>query len=271
MSRPVWFVGIIKKLFPRKGSWGAVTRIPLVGTAIERLMFDGDNMFVLPLDEAVEQGNSPDDSEVVVLPSEAALHFIDEAREHWIMDNCICRDSLQCSDYPVDLGCIFLGEAAKGINPKLGRRVTADEARAHIQRAKDAGLVHTVGKSKLDTFWLGVGPGEKLLTICNCCPCCCIVRIVPHASEEIRSSYHRMPGVSVIVTDDCDGCGECTQGICFIDARTVEGDRSETGEGCLGCGRCATFCPQNAIVVSVDTERYVDETVDRLSREVKLG
>lgn len=26
----------------------------------------------------------------------------------WIMDTCICRDSEQCEDYPIDMGCLFL-------------------------------------------------------------------------------------------------------------------------------------------------------------------
>ncbi len=269
MSRPVWFVEIIKKLFPRSGKWGAVTKIPLVGKVIEQFMFDGDHLVVLPLDEAVEDGGGT--SAVMVLPSEVALHFIDEASEHWIMDNCICRDSLTCKDYPIDLGCLFLGKAASGINPELGRKVTGEEAKAHIRRARAAGLVHTVGKSKLDTFWLGVSPGDRLMTICNCCPCCCIARIAPYARDEIRTAYHRMPGVEIKVTDGCTGCGECADGICFVCARTVTGDRAETGEGCLGCGRCVSVCPQNAIIVSVEKENYVDETVERISEEVDVG
>ena len=271
MSRPGWFVEIIKAFFPRSGKWGVVTKIPLVGSALKRLMFDGDNMFVLPFDETVQPGDPPQDDQVMVLPSEVALHFIDQAGEHWIMDNCLCRDSLTCKDYPIDLGCIFLGEAAKGINPKLGRRVTAEQARAHLLRARQAGLVHTVGKSKLDTFWLGTGPGDRLMTICNCCPCCCILRIAPHTRPSIRSSYHRMPGISIQLTDDCTGCGQCTEGICFVNARTMVDDRPVTSDDCLGCGRCVNLCPEDAIRVCVENVDYVSETIDLLTKDVDVS
>jgi hypothetical protein len=90
------------------------------------------------------------------------------------MNTCLCRDAKQCKDYPIDLGCLFLGEAALGINPRLGRGVTKREALEHIRRCREAGLVHLIGRNKLDTVWLGVGPGDKLLTICHCCPCCCL-------------------------------------------------------------------------------------------------
>jgi len=91
-------------------------------------------------------------------------------------------DSTGCKDYPMDLGCIFLGEAVKEINPKFGRMATVEEALEHAKKCRDAGLVHLIGKNKLDTVWLNAGPGDKLMTICNCCPCCCLWKILPDIS-----------------------------------------------------------------------------------------
>ncbi|MDY6794139.1 MAG: hypothetical protein SWK76_02475 [Actinomycetota bacterium] len=59
-----------------------------------------------------------------------------------------------------------------GINPKLGRRVTREEAREHVRRCREAGLFHIIGRNKIDMVWLNIRLGQRLLTICNCCPCC---------------------------------------------------------------------------------------------------
>ena len=78
-----------------------------------------------------------------------------------------------------------------------------------------AGLVHLIGRNKLDSVWLGAGPSHKLMTICNCCPCCCLWRMIPQLDPAIGAKVTRMPGVSVTVTDRCAGCGTCAAGICF--------------------------------------------------------
>ena len=69
-----------------------------------------------------------------------------------------------------------MGEAAHGINPQLGRKVSKEEALEHLKKCREAGLVHVIGRNELDALWLGVRPGYKLLTVCNCCHCCCITR-----------------------------------------------------------------------------------------------
>ena len=54
-------------------------------------------------------------------------------------------------------------------------------------RCRDAGLVHMVGRTKADSIWLGAGPGSKLLTICHCCPCCCVMRVLPDLAPAISA------------------------------------------------------------------------------------
>jgi ferredoxin len=199
------------------------------------------------------------------------------------MNFCLCRDSNHCKDYPVEYGCLFLGEAVLGINPALGRRVTKVEALEHARRCREAGLVHLVGRNKLDQVWLGVSPGEKLLTICNCCPCCCLWRILPVVSQTIADKVTKMPGVSVAVSELCQGCGTCTQQVCFVGAiRLVEGQadlgadiradlRAVIGEDCRGCGRCVDACPNGAIQISIDGRGYFQETIERIAPLVELG
>jgi ferredoxin len=265
MSRPLWFVQLVKKTFPRRFLVARATRVPLLGEIFERWLFHGDDLIYLPSDRVI-QINQPLETPVeMVLPSQVVEHFIERANTHWIMDSCICRDASTCEDYPVDLGCLFLGEAALGINPQLGRRVTKAEALAHVRRCREAGLVHLIGRNKLDTVWLGVGPGDRLLTVCNCCPCCCLWRVLPHVAPRISARITRMPGVTVQVTERCAGCGTCTQDVCFVDAIRLVDGRAAISDACRGCGRCGAVCPQGAIAISIQDGRFVEAAIARLA------
>jgi ferredoxin len=261
MSRPLWLVELIKMVYPGRFLAARASRVPVLGGIIERWFFDGDRLLYLPRDEVVPVNEAIEVPADVVLPSEVVERFIAEANTLWIMDTCLCRDANGCEDYPIELGCLFLGEAAAGINPKLGRQVTREEALAHVRRCREAGLVHLVGRNKLDTIWLGVGPGDRLLTICNCCPCCCLWGMLPHLAPEIGSRVMRMPGVSVTVTDRCVGCGVCSQGVCFVGAIQVVDGRAVISEACRGCGRCVAVCPEQAIEIAVESGRFVEESV----------
>jgi ferredoxin len=219
---------------------------------------------VIPIHQPVE---APAE---MVLPSQVAEYFCIQANHHWIMHACLCRDASGCRDYPHDLGCLFLGEATLGIHPALGRRVTREEALEHLRRCREAGLVHMVGRNKLDTVWLGVGPGDRLLTICNCCPCCCLWRMLPHVAADIADRVTRMPGLSVAVTDRCAACGVCTQGICFVDAIRLEYGRAAISDACRGCGRCVAACPHNAIELTIQDDRFVQRAIEQISALVDV-
>jgi len=265
MARPLWFVKLLEKAFPLRFLAARTTRMPLVGQIADRLFFAGDHIVYLPQDRVIRIEEPVDVPDQVVLPSQVVAHFIEQASVHWLMDSCICRRGQGCTDYPIDLGCLFLGEAALGIDPRLGRRVTKAEALAHVQRCRDAGLVHMIGRNKLDTIWLSVGPGDRLLTICNCCPCCCLWGMLPHIAPRIGAKITRMPGVTVTVSDRCAGCGTCTQGVCFVDAIRLVDGRAIISDECRGCGRCVTVCPQQAIDLSIDGRHLVERTIDRLT------
>ncbi|MCX6002320.1 MAG: 4Fe-4S binding protein, partial [Chloroflexi bacterium] len=262
--RPTWLVALIRAGFPGRFVLAGVTRWPVVGKALQKWLFDGDDLVFLPSDRVVQVGLDVDAPEQVVLPSILVERFINEANYHWVMDNCICRQASHCADYPIGLGCIFLGEAALGINPALGRRVTRDEALEHARKCREAGLVHLIGRNKLDAVWLGVGPGNKLLTICNCCPCCCLWRMLPVVSEDIGATVKKMPGVNVRVTEGCSGCGICAEGVCFVNAISMVNGAAVLSNACRGCGRCSLACPLDAIVVE-----YSAGAVDLATRNIR--
>ncbi len=136
-------------------------------------------------------------------------------------------------------------------------------------RAGEAGLVHLIGRNKLDTVWLDVGPGERLLTVCNCCSCCCLWRMLPDLHPDIGGKVTKMEGVEVNVTEACVGCGTCTEK-CFVDAIKLVDGRAQIGEECRGCGRCVEVCPQGAIRMTVPDVADIDGTFRRIQKAVDL-
>ena len=273
MARPIWLVSLLKKVFPLRFAVARATRLPILGRLVDRWLFDGDDIIFLPKDRAVQTlpvDEPIDQPREIVLPSQVLKYFVEQASVHWIMDVCLCRAAEGCQSYPAELGCLFLGEAALDINSKLGRRVSREEALAHVKRCSLAGLVHMIGRHKLDTVWLGVGPGRQLLTVCHCCPCCCLLGILPSLTQRISRKIRRMPGVTVKVSELCAGCGACTEGVCFADAIQMEDGRAIITDACRGCGRCVDVCPQGAIELSIDDGPFVNQTIAHIDTLVDL-
>jgi ferredoxin len=270
MSRPNWTLSFIRKAFIKDMKKMRATRLPGLGRAVEKLFFEGDHLICLPPDRSVTINRPLDEPEQTVLPSSLAEHFLEKTQDIYLMKFCICRLSAQCKDYPVEYGCLFIGEPARDINPEWAEKITAQQAKEHLAACREKGLVHFIGKSKLDTVWLGISPGEKLLTICNCCPCCCITRGIPYVAERLAKKIHRAPGVSVTVGNDCLGCGACTQGVCFANAISLEDGQAVISQECRGCGRCVDACPNSAITLSVDMDFFMSQSLDDISRVVNL-
>jgi len=271
MSSPVWFVNLIVKTFSQVFTLAKLSHLPGLGRMIEYALFENDDIMYLPKDQVIPVKASLRPNGEFMVPSRIVEHFIQEANIHWIMDTCICRKASNCTDYPTTLGCLFLGEAAREINPELGRPVSSREALAHVQQCREAGLVHMIGRNKLDSVWLNVRPGHKLLTICNCCPCCCLWRILPHITPKIGSKITRMPGVTVGVNNSCVGCGTCAQGVCFTKSIRMENDRAVIDESCRGCGQCSAVCPNNAIEVNIDNDKFIHDSIKRISKAVDVS
>ncbi len=236
--------------------------------------FPEDDMAYLPMDRAMDRIIKVDEAVPEpgqsALPSQVLEHFIRNASHRCIMNFCICRESLTCKDYPIELGCLFLGDAAAQIHPELGRQATVEEALEYAQKCREAGLIHLVGRDKLDIFWLEVGPDEKLLTVCNCCPCCCLHRAAKYLTGEPAKKVSVIPGIHVKVTDACAGCGACTEeAVCIFGAIAMEEDHAVIDEeNCRACGRCVDICPEKAITLVIEDPAYIEHTIERFSKIV---
>ena len=270
------YVRLIKGGFQHRFRLAKLTRLPLVGWLMDRAFFQGDDIYILPKGSSLTVRDIPLDipmpeREDLVLPSEVIRHFIERSRYHVIMNYCICRTSAQCQDYPRELGCLFLGKAVLKIDPRLGRLVNKEEALDHLDRCEQAGLVHLIGRNKIDSVWTSGKPKEDLMTICNCCPCCCLWKMIPQLDRDIAAKMKRLPGVSLSVDGErCVGCGKCAEG-CYVSAITIADGRAIIDqELCKGCARCAHLCPERAITLHMEDLEYIERTVSVLDSLVDV-
>ena len=247
---------------------------------IDRLLFQDDEIFVLPNKNAVNKSKTKsttittnievnqsfqkDDSEFV--PSEILKLAIKEASDIVIMNKCLCRSSNDCQDYPQDLGCIFLGPTSRKIAPKYGRRATVEEALKHVDQADAEGLSHVIGRNKIDTVWMNISPKEELITICHCCPCCCLWKVLPDLDEDISNKVMRLEDVEVKpVPDNCRMCRKCLgDDVCFGGAISLEDGKIIIDQDkCVGCGHCVQMCKFDAIELNY-SQQSVDYVLNRL-------
>ncbi|MDI3484618.1 MAG: hypothetical protein PWQ74_1205 [Methanobacteriaceae archaeon] len=231
---------------------------------VHKLFFEGDDIQVLPRDETIKLDVKIDPPNNSILPSQVLKEIISKSRYIFKMDFCICRVSSNCKDYPHELGCLFLGKGANRISKKVGKLISKDEAIKHIEECEKAGLVHIIGRNKIDTVWLNTGPKEELLSICNCCPCCCLWKMIPELPRELAKSITPMSGVRLeFIKENCIGCGDCLKK-CFIKAIKIKNGKAQIDNRlCRCCGRCATECENDAIRVLADPDA-VEQAIGRV-------
>ena len=274
----VWTVRRVFKF--RYGLASFTRRSRVFNAVVERVMFRGDDMILLPKDDVVRSRSRTVETDIsvdsagerTILPSQVAKEIVSRAGEDiFIMNFCLCRLSSKCGDYPIENGCIFMGKGVHRIPPEYGRMATVEEAHRYLDRCADLGLVHIVGRNRLDSMWLNTGKTTDLMTLCNCCPCCCLWNMVRDISDEIGSQFRRMTGVELNADPSrCDGCGTCTEW-CFTTAISVtDGGCSVDDSLCRGCGRCVEVCPQGALTLTFD-ESAVGTEIDRISSLVNLS
>lgn len=257
-------VAIIRRTFRSRFKLASLTeRSVIFRNLVRRLFFEGDDIQVIPRNSSIEINHRIQVPENVALPSEVLRRMILRSRYIFRMDFCICRVSSGCSSYPHDLGCLFLGPGAMRISEKVGRLISAEEALEHIERCQEAGLVHIIGRNRIDSVWLNSGPHDELLSVCSCCECCCLWKMTPLLSEDIASSITPMEGVELKREESsCVLCGRCEEA-CFTGAIAVGKELEHDARKCLICGRCAERCPEGAIKIIMDPEA-VDEAIKRV-------
>ena len=242
---------------------GLTKKSKIAKKTINKMLFEKDDVVVIPNTIPINQKIEGEPSEF--LPTDVMKEVIKQCDDIVIMNSCLCRTSTKCEDYPQDIGCIFIGPTSRKIPRTVGRTATVEEAFEHIDKADAAGLSHIIGRNKIDSVWMNVRPGEGLLTICHCCPCCCLWKVVPNLDDDISDKISRMDGVKVNLDQDkCRKCLKCIKMPCMFDAITFENKTVSINQDiCRGCGLCVNVCTYDAISIDYD-DRTIDNVVNRM-------
>ncbi len=204
----------------------------------------------------------------VVAPADVVRDYVRRASHRTIAYKCPCRAGEGCEAHPRELGCMLLGDAAAAVNPEVGYHATVEEGLEHMENALSRGLLPMIGHMKVDEYVFGARPFDRFVTLCFCCPCCCIVR---SEMKGLVGAYPRslvkLEGVNVEVEDGCVGCGECVP-VCPVENITLADGVAVIGDMCLGCGGCAAACSRDFIKVRIDPGA---ELIESLKRRVEAG
>lgn len=186
-------------------------------------------------------------------PMEMLRDEVARASYRAIMNECLCRKIQGCRDYPLDLGCLFIGPAARAcVERGIAHEATLEECYAHLDRAKEAGLSATAYFVEVEEYVWGFRDADmpNFLEICFCCPCCCSAnRFEQRAGGELKRILHQGSGWSCVVdAERCIGCGACTRE-CPHERISLRDGRAWVHPECAGCGQCLKMCPQDALSV----------------------
>lgn len=245
------------KIFKVIISGAKLAKYPVIGSIYKRVM-----MFS-PYKKRFTQGvvvnlnvDLTEKGQGTVLPIDMMKKSVREASYLASFDKCICRTNKGCKDYPVDFGCIFLGEGAKGlVKNGVAHQISASEAEAKIDRAASLGLVGQSLWVEVEQYLWGIQNEhmEKFLEFCFCCPCCCTaLHVTKNSTRDVRSRFKSL-GWMAEVNDNCINCGKCIE-VCPQHAIKSAGDKAIVDDQCFGCGLCKNVCPASAIDIRLKKE-----------------
>jgi len=240
-----------------------IGKMPGVRAMVPWLNPDKNSINYLPVNE-----NIAVDGEV--LPSQVVHDLIESASIHVVMDKCGCRMLRDCNCYTHDIGCLFMGETALKLPHGVCRRISKEAAHAHAKKAMELGLLPMTGKVRIDNFIYMTPDRDKLLSLCFCCDCCCILTSYKHVpGQYLDGIIQPINGLHVEVTDSCTGCGTCLD-TCAFNAISIIDGKAVHNQQCRGCGRCERFCPENAVKISIRNPDYADEIKERIRSYVSF-
>ena len=148
--------------------------------------------------------------------------------------------------------------------------LTKEQALAHARRAVGLGLVPMTGKVRVDNSLFFVKDEKKLLTVCFCCHCCCMMGYLKHTpAEHLDQVITPVEGLVIEVTDACTGCGTCVE-TCIFEAISIKDGKAVHSAQCRGCGRCERYCPNGAITITLTNLDFKQEVKKRISSHVSF-
>jgi len=183
---------------------------------------------VIPVERSIDAASR-------VHPYEEVASLIDSV-EYLALGQCACRVSIGACDKPTEMCLIFDGPGRFLVQQGYAREITREEAHDVLDRAEEAGLVHTSSNS-----------AEGISFICNCCSCCCTI-LTCRTELGLPNSFAPSGFEAQVSTEICTGCGVCLEKRCPVDALVMQDDHAAVAaETCIGCGLCVSVCPVDAI------------------------
>jgi UDP-glucose 4-epimerase len=238
-------------------------KIPWLRDRIPWMAPDKNSFTYLPINENLETVQQ-------VLPPQLVHDFIDDAAHYVVMDKCGCRLARRCEHFTSEVGCLFMGETALKMPHGVSRQVTREQAHAHVERAIEAGLVPMTGKVRIDNFIFLTRDESKLLSVCFCCHCCCMMTSLKHIpAQHLDQVMPRLEGLKIEVTEACIGCGQC-EDTCGFGAISIKDGHAAHSPQCRGCGRCERTCPNGAVRITVESPTATADAKRRIESYVRI-
>lgn len=205
---------------------------------------------VIPVEQSLTAGTR-------VHPHEEVARLIDSV-DYIALAGCACRISIKACDRPTEMCLIFDGPGRFLVERGFARRISSDEAHAVLDRAEEAGLVHTSTNSK-----------DRPSFICNCCSCCCTI-LTCRTQLGLRDAFAESAWEASIDPGTCTGCGLCADERCPMGAIEVsDGTAAADAAQCIGCGLCVSSCPVGAIaLVNREKPREVLPSMQELAVKI---
>lgn len=203
---------------------------------------------VIPVNAAIK-------SDIEILPEDDVIALI-SAKKAWAVLDCVCRTEQalmgNACGHPIKV-CLALSDTPGAFDRSdQVEALDMEAALAVLEKAAEAGLVHTVSNHKKDLYY-----------VCNCCTCgCSLLRAISEANIAnvvARSAYY-----AIVEPDICTACGECLD-YCQFQAISINGHSEINAVKCVGCGVCAHHCPEDAISLAIrdqEEKPAVPETED---------
>jgi len=246
-----------------------LTRLPLFRAILVR-HYEPENS----LGSYIPINRSLGEFENQLMPEKILEHFLKKAKNFYVQNACGCRVYHDCQDHERTLGCMYIGDDVDSIvlPPTQGRYITQEEALEHVKKSIENGLIPVFGKHPGETYGIGAKDTGHLMSMCFCCPCCCINgKIASNATSELQV-FTRMEGLTVEVDPDtCVGCEDCMEVCVFEGMEMIDGIARVNQEKCLGCGRCEQVCPNNAIKITLDDPERVVEHIQKLEETIDVS
>lgn len=207
------------------------------------------HIHVMPLNVDVS-----DKHRSVIMPIDLIIQELRDADYIAIMKYCVCRTSFKCEHYPAEFGCIFMGPNGRhAVEAGAANEATVEEAIQHVLKAADMGLMGSFDYIEGEQFIWGVQQDEmnEYRMICFCCDCCCLaMNIIKGSQTDMADRCSPVGWTTVVNHDKCVGCGKCASR-CPNKAITYreDGKRITNQDRCLGCGFCKLDCKFDAISI----------------------